>query len=43
MKTQAMVVASVYVDGPNGRMSGQTVEGRVTQMEAPSAMAAQSR
>jgi hypothetical protein len=28
MKTQAMVVASVYVDGPNGRMFGQTVEGQ---------------
>jgi hypothetical protein len=28
MRTQVMVVASVYVDGPAGRIFGQTVEGQ---------------
>ena len=28
MRTQVMVVASVYVDGPSGRIFGQTVEGQ---------------
>lgn len=35
MRTQVMLVASVYVDGPNGRIFGTTVEGQgVSDQEA---------